>query len=183
MSELAHFEEKLAALRGEFDRSFALPLTSDAVRSDEYLILGIGATSYGVRLSDVGGIFSGRTITPLPSRHPEYLGLVGLRGVVHSVFDLGWLLGHGRTEHARWFLTCMTRRELALAFGDLHSLAQVPESDVVSGTFESESGSPAVRIDGVRWNGRVHPIVRIAPLIETLRSRILSSSPTSEESR
>jgi chemotaxis signal transduction protein len=174
MTELSHLESTLAQLREDFDGGFALPIARASTTHHEYVLIHIASTRYAVQLSDVAGLFVGRPITRLPSDQPDYLGLVGVRGSLFSVFDLASILGHPATTKPHWLMACSARRDVAFAFDALGELSRVAVTDVVSGTAGAEA---------VRANGFLHDVIRLGPLVDSLRARILSSSPTSGGAR
>jgi chemotaxis signal transduction protein len=169
MTELSHLESTVAQLREEFDGGFALPIDRGSTRHQEYVLIHIASTRYAIALSDVAGLFVGRAITRVPSDQPEYLGLVDVRGSLFSVFDLASILGHPATTKPHWLMACSARPDVAFAFDALGGHSRVDPTDVVS----RSAGAQAVRA-----NGFLYDVIRLGPLVDSLRARILSSSPT-----
>lgn len=158
-------EISAAALREEFDGSFALPLATSTPDSHDLLAIRIAGRPYALRAQDLGGIALGRRVTPLPSPDPALAGLVGVRGTVVAVFDLGVLLGlRGSAAAGRWVALAGRDARLAFAFDELEgheriaaaALRAVGEDrpDFVTHLLE--------RADGLR------PIASVASLVEFL---------------
>ena len=108
--------QDLARLRGDFDRSFqAAPVQAPSL--EDFLLLRVGGAPFAVRMSEVGGIYADRAVTPLPGSPPYLTGVAGLRGSVLPVYDLGVLLGYPAPEAPhRWFLVVRRKEPLGVAF-------------------------------------------------------------------
>ena len=90
-------QERLLELRQSFDRAFSEPqLEQRADATIELLVIRVGRDPYAVRLAEIAALEADRSITSVPSDHPELLGVAGVRGVLVAVFDLAALLGAPR---------------------------------------------------------------------------------------
>jgi purine-binding chemotaxis protein CheW len=108
------------ALRAEFDGSFALPLATNTPDSHDLLAIRIAGRPYALRALELGGVTLGRRVTPLPSPDPALAGLVGVRGTLVGLFDLGVLLGlRGSAVAGRWVALAGNDAGLAFAFDEL----------------------------------------------------------------
>ena len=119
-----------AALREEFDRSFAA-LPAEPVPSEELLAIRVGSSSYAVRLRDVSELVAGHPVSRLASTTPSLLGLASLRGGVVPVFSLASLLGAAAglplpATTPRWLLLCSGQEPFALAFDGFDGYLRLP---------------------------------------------------------
>src|SRR4051794_7961634 len=91
----------VAALRDAFDRSFAAAPAPNASFAD-FLSVPIGPARWAIRMTDVAGLFAGRSITALPSAAAAVVGLAAIAGGIRPVFDLALLLGAPAAHAPRW---------------------------------------------------------------------------------
>ena len=105
-------------LRRAFDLTFAAP---PAVRAsaEAVLALGIGGDTYALRLSEIGGVFGDRPVTPLPGRVPAFLGIAAIRGALVPVYSLAALLARPAEAAPRWLVLAGSRGKVGLAFDRL----------------------------------------------------------------
>lgn len=158
---------RLLELRQSFDRSFAEPLAEDGAEATlDLLAIRVGRDPYALRLGEVAALEADRTITPVPSEHPELLGIAGVRGGVVAVFDLGALLGAPRSEGLRW-LVLAKGAPLAFAFSAFDGqLAVRPEA------LARADASRAGRVREVVQGGELsRPLVDLPALIAALEQR------------
>ena len=125
-SELA---QRAAAMRAEFDASFAEAPGVDEIATQDVLGLRIGDEERGIRLAEVAGITAHPPITPLPSRHPAMIGIVSNRGSVAAAWDLGLLLGDA-PQSPRWVVVPATEPGVAVVFGDFTGFDRVPVTEL-----------------------------------------------------
>jgi hypothetical protein len=83
-----------AALRREFDQSFAQPPATELARVENFLAVRIGGDAYAMRVAEIAGLYADKRIVPLPSPLPSLLGTVGFRGQIAPVYDLAMLFGY-----------------------------------------------------------------------------------------
>jgi purine-binding chemotaxis protein CheW len=142
-------------LRRDFDGSFALPPRDTATDGIDLLAIRVGERALAFRLSEIAAIATGRRLTETPSSNPELLGLVGVRGALVAVLDLGAMLGEQtRSEAPRWVALCQGDDQLALGFDTLEGHLRVPPSaleavegerlGLVAHVVRSESGPRSV---------------------------------------
>lgn len=158
-----------AELRQSFDRSFAVPSTTEIVELEDLLAIGVGNEPFAVRLVDVAGVFADKRITSLPSPVPELVGLAGFRGSVVPVYDLSALLGYPRREATRWLLLVTTPAgPIALAFDRFDGHVRVSPDAIASGAAGERSGH--VR-EVARAEGGARPIVHVKSVVEAIARR------------
>ncbi|GAA3341458.1 hypothetical protein GCM10020358_32870 [Amorphoplanes nipponensis] len=132
--------DRLAALRDDFDRSFAEPARQHDAEHAELLAIRAGGRPYALRLAQARGVHSDRPVTPLPGPQPALLGVAGFTGAIVPVYDLAALLGHPLPERPRWLVLALGVPPLALAFHELDGHVRVAASLIVE-----EAGARAGR--------------------------------------
>src|SRR5204863_3892405 len=95
-------EQKLSALRQNFDQSFARAAGGAQPSQLDFLAIVVAGDAYAIRLSEVQSLHADRKLVAAPSVLPELLGVCGFRGVLMPVYDLARLLGYGPGQAARW---------------------------------------------------------------------------------
>jgi purine-binding chemotaxis protein CheW len=136
--------ERLAALRNDFDRSFAEPARQQDVEYAELLAIHAGGRPYALRLSQASGVHCDRPVTPLPGPQAALLGVAGFSGAIVPVYDLAALLGHPVPERPRWLVLAGGTPPLALAFHELDGHVRVPISIIV-GEPDGNTGRDVLR--------------------------------------
>ena len=160
-------ENRLIELRQSFDRAFAEPQLEESVEAThELLAIRVGRDPYAVRLSEVGALEADRTITAVPSDHPELIGVAGVRGALVAVFDLARLLGAPEPESSRW-LVLAKGAPLAFAFSAFDGQLSV-RPDAIIAADPSHGGR--VR-EVARGGGLSLPVVDLGALIAALEGR------------
>jgi len=104
---------------------------------------------FGVPLGTVSEILTPRPFTRLPGTGPEVCGLVGIRGRVVTVLDLGVVLGlrgAGSLPDHRLLLLELGARRLAAAVDEVSSITAAapepgPDGDASLGTAQAEDGA------------------------------------------
>jgi chemotaxis signal transduction protein len=163
----ARINDRAAELREAFDRSFAQVASSEAGAVENLLAIRVGADPYALRLSELSGLFADKKITWLPSPVSELRGIAGLRGAVHSVYDLGMLLGAPRAVAPRWIVVPSAAR-IGLAFEGFDGYLSVRGAAIV----------PEARTETREWHVReilrtevARPIVHLASILEAIGRR------------
>jgi chemotaxis signal transduction protein len=157
---------RLIDLRQSFDRAFVQPVAERAAETLEVLDIRVGRERFALRLSQIAALEADRTITAVPSDHPELLGIAGVRGAVVAVFDLAALLDLPRPESLRW-LVLAKAAPLALAFSDFDG--QRTLSPEVLARAEAD---PTGRVrDLIRQDGAAIPLIDVPALIADLEKR------------
>ncbi|MGI5242552.1 chemotaxis protein CheW [Dactylosporangium sp. CA-139066] len=132
-------QARLAALRTDFDRSFADPPRAEVAGHDDLLAIRAGGVRYALRLPQAAGLFPDRPVTRLPGPLPALLGVAGFRGAIVPVYDLAAVLGTRGTAAgssasgtvARWLVLAAGNPPVALAFEALDGHLRVPRDGLV----------------------------------------------------
>jgi chemotaxis signal transduction protein len=166
-------QTRLLELRQSFDRAFTEPIAlDDADATIELLAIRVGRDPFALRLSEIAALEADRTITPVPSDHPELLGIAGVRGGVVAVFDLGALLGAPRSEGLRW-LVLAKGAPLAFAFSAFDGQLVVRRE-----ALASAEPTRAARVREVAHGGGLSlPVIDVPALIAGLDQRPRVSAP------
>lgn len=174
MATRESLQARLLELRQSFDRAFVEPaMEANAAATLDLLAIRVGRDPYGLRLSEIAALEADRTITAVPSEHPELLGIAGVRGGVVAVFDLASLLGAPRPDVLRW-LVLVKGTPLALAFSGFDGQLSVP-ADALAAAEPGASG----RVRQVaRGRGSTLPVIDVPALIAPLDQRVPRRSPT-----
>lgn len=162
-------DDRLAALRDEFDRSFVEAPPDAAASVEDFLDIRAGTASYALRIGEVSGVLAAVTITPVPTGVPELLGVADVRGAILPVYDLRALLGHPAEATPRW-LALAAAAPVALAFDVLEAHVRV-RPDAVARQGRGEASGRHVR-EVVVIDGRARPIVAVASVLEAITRRV-----------
>jgi purine-binding chemotaxis protein CheW len=136
--------ERLAELRGDFDRSFTEPARRYDREHVELLAVRAGDRPYALRLSQSAGLYPDRPVTPLPGPVGALLGVAGFGGGTVPVYDLAALLGHPAPDRPRWLVLATGAPPLAFAFHHLDGHLRVPADTIVV-----EAGAAAGSLRGM----------------------------------
>ena len=144
----SQLERLVRELSVAFDESFARPHAEPAPEQIDVLEIRVAGAPYGLRLPEVLAVHADRRLVSAPSRRSDLLGLVGLRGEVAPVYDLGKLLGHGNVRDLpRWISLVKASAPFAVAFEQFVRHRRVAKSAItrassqmIAGSVEGESG-------------------------------------------
>lgn len=159
------FSDLAVALREEFDRSFTRPPSGSAAALEDLLAVGVGGDEYVLRLKDLSGLFTGKTVTWLPSPAVALLGIAGFRGTVLPVYDLGMLLGKPKASEPRW-LAVAAAAPVALAFEAFHGFLR-ERSDAIVSEARQDSGR---HVREILQGEFARPIVDLPSVLELLEN-------------
>jgi chemotaxis signal transduction protein len=166
-------------LRDDFDASFRAPLhDSAAIRHRDLLAIRVADAAYALQLTEVTGLHGAAKITRVPSAVPEFLGLLGVRGLLVPVYDLALLLGYHEPQALRWVAQVRAEHPVGLAFPVLDGHFRVPVS-APSASAEASGGH--VR-EAVRLGPALHSIVDVSAVLSGL-SRGTTANATKERDR
>ncbi|MCU1383166.1 MAG: putative chemotaxis signal transduction protein CheW [Acidobacteria bacterium] len=160
------FNDLAVALRREFDQSFTRAPSGAAAALVDLLAVGLGGDEYVLRLTDVSGLFTNKTVTWLPSAVAALLGIAGFRGTVLPVYDLGMLLGKPKTAAPRW-LAVAAAAPVAFAFEAFHGFLRERPEAIVS---EAREGSGR-HIREMLLHEVTRPIVDLPSVLDVLVNR------------
>jgi purine-binding chemotaxis protein CheW len=147
-----------AALRAELERSFAAPLSTSVSQGEAILVVRVREHRHALRVVELAGLYHDLLVVDVPGPEPSFLGLVGLRGALVPVYDLGALLGHApAAEPPAWLVIARGATPVALAFDGLeaHTSAR-PEGDVARAAAGVWPLLPVPRLLG-ELSRRLHP--------------------------
>jgi chemotaxis signal transduction protein len=146
------------ALRRRFDQSFACAAGSSPERVEDLLAIRVGGDPHVLRLSQIAGLSAGLKIAPVPSPVGSLLGIVGVRGMMAPIYDLGMLLGYSPAADPRWTVLVRAPQTVGFAFETFESHLQVLTSSVTGET--------------VRAAGALRPIVDMSSVVAMLKGQI-----------
>jgi len=160
----------LAELRHAFDFAFAAPPAPWVEHLEDLLMVGVGGSPYAIRVSAISGLFADRRITPVPGPIPELLGVAGFRGSIVAVYDLGALLGHGRSSQPRWLVLDSGSPTMGLAFDTIDGHLRTPFASIAlapstGGAHGAMSHEVVETAEGVR------PVVGISAVRAAVEER------------
>ncbi len=178
MTTSESIERKLAALRQDFDRSFARAGGGAQQAELDFLAIRVAGDPFAIRLSEVQGLHADRKLVLAPSLLPELLGVSGFRSVLTPVYDLAQLLGYGAGLPARWLVVARGAAPIAFAFGDFDSHLRV-SLEWVSAP-ETASGHGAAIGGAVRHAEITRPLLHLPSLVEAIAQRIKAFGPSQE---
>jgi len=163
----ASLAERAAALRQEFDQSFALPPRVETAATEDFLAVRIGAEACALRLGEVSGLYADRKITPVPGGGPAQLGIAGFRGTILPVYSLQALLGRASAERPRW-LVVAAGAPVALGFEAFQGHLRIARDAVL--TQQSAERRFHAR-HYIRAQSLVRPVIDLASVLDALDFR------------
>ena len=178
MTNSTSIEQKLFALRRDFDLSFAREAGNAQPAQLDFLAIRVAGDPYAMRLSEVQSLHADRKLVTAPSLLPELLGLSGFRSVLTPVYDLAQLLGYGPRPTARWLAVAQNAAPIAFAFGDFDSHLRVPSAWL--SVPETENGNFAALGGAVQNAGTTLPLLHLPSLVEAIARRIKALGPSQE---
>ncbi len=165
-------EERVLALRREFDRSFSEPPRTLRNPGEAFLLIRVGGEPYALRLEEIAALGVRRPVVPLAGARPDLLGLVGHRGTLVALFSLSRLLGYPSLGTVpRWFAVLKAGAGIGLGFDAYEGCVKGAPGDLVS------AGDPAGRSllgTALRHQGKLRPLVDTAAIEHALNG----STPT-----
>jgi purine-binding chemotaxis protein CheW len=161
-------DDRAAALREAFDRSFAAPAAAAATADTGLLGIMVGSDRYVIKLDEVSSLSADNKITHLPSQVPELIGIAGLRGVTLPAYDLAMMLGYARRAGPRW-LVVTAAGNLGLAFDDFEGYARaLPGSILPAQTDRAVYGCHVREV----WQAEaVRPVIHLGSILETISNQ------------
>jgi chemotaxis signal transduction protein len=157
-----------ATLRRAFDAGFAAPLSSQSERHEDFLAIRVGAGHFAIRLAQIAGLHADLRIVPLPSPAPQLLGIVGIRGTMAPIYDLGAFLGYPPASGPRWSVLVRVPHTVGFAFDGFDSHLKVPAASLAQGDAADESGAQHLR-GALRVAATLLPIIDLNSILPTLK--------------
>ena len=162
-----------AALRRSFDDSFAAPATSTNESQESMLAIRVGADPYALLLSEIMGLHSDVRIIAVPSRVPQFKGIVGLRGMMAPVYDLAALMHYPPAPSTRWMVLAGGARPVGFAFESFEAHLRVPAASVQNGGGGDAGGAIRQYTRGsVRAAGALRAIIRMDAVMKLVEENI-----------
>jgi len=159
-----------AALRRSFDEGFAAPAISMNENQEGMLAIRVGADPYALLLSDIMGLYSDVRIIAVPSRVPQFKGIVGLRGIMVPVYDLAALMHYPPAPSTRWMVLAGGARPVGFAFESFEAHLRVPAASAQNGG-DAGGGDGATRQytrGSVRAAGVLRAIIRMDAVMKLM---------------
>lgn len=133
--------DRLAALRREFDESFARAAATTHGQSERLVAVRLGGDRFALRVGEIASVHPITAITRLPGAPRGQLGIVNVRGQLAAVYDGATLLGYTSAGEAhRWCALCADDRGLGLAIGAVEGYLRVDRASLRPITTEDGSG-------------------------------------------
>ena len=163
-----------AALRRSFDDSFAAPATPMTESREGMLAIRVGADPYALLLSDIMGLYSDVRIIAVPSRMPQFKGIVGLRGTMAPVYDLAALMRYPPAASTRWMILAGGTRPVGFAFEGFEAHLQVPAASAQNGGDAGGAGGATRQYTrgSVRAAGALRAIIRMDAVMKLIGENI-----------
>jgi purine-binding chemotaxis protein CheW len=158
-----------AELRRAFDEAFAEAAATDTVLTEDVLDVKVGGAPYALRISELAGLVADAPLTPIASPVPEWLGVVGLRGTVVPVYDLGALLGQGTATAPRWLAIASGKSPVGVAFELLERHRRVPAGDIVTDAGPDLAARHVQQL--LRENTGLRPVISVPSIVEWVAHR------------
>jgi purine-binding chemotaxis protein CheW len=171
---------RAAALREQFDRSFAQPQHMDLTPREDFLCIRLGSAPYALRLSEIAGLFADKKITKVPGRQPVLFGIAGFRGAIVPVYSLPTYFGFPIAPTPRW-VAISSAAPIAWAFEEFDGHQRCPRTAIAArGTAQSpDRGDGDFVKEYICADDTVRPIVDIRSIIDG----ILRHAPTRNASQ
>jgi purine-binding chemotaxis protein CheW len=157
--------DRVAELRDSFDRAFAEPATSAVAERLDLIVVQVGDERFAMRVADIAGLHADVAVTPCPGPLRELVGIVGFRGAVLPLYDLGLLLGVPGAA-GRW-LVLTADNEAALSFTAFGGHLRVPPDAVAVRQDKAARHVGEV----VRSNDGSLPLIDLSSVLATIRTR------------
>jgi chemotaxis signal transduction protein len=170
MSAASRITDRAAALRRDFDRSFAVaPMGADAAKLD-LLAICLGTRRFALRLSDIAGLFVDKKVIEVPGAIATLVGIAGFRGAIAPVYDLQRMLGLTTRDApgacARW-LVIAAAAPVAFAFDAFDGQLRVTPAAIKADTGQEAQGFTA---SFVETEGVLRPIIELSEVLNAIKA-------------
>ena len=171
-------QSSAAELGRIFDESFVREAVSSYARYERFLLIRAGEEPFAVRTLDIAELLAGRRVIRVPSRMPETLGILAVRGVVIPVFELARLLGRSASGRRQsWVMVINRESPIALAFDKFDGQVEVPQSAV----YDDDRPDPQTYVQQiVKIGAAVRAIVDVGSMVRAISKRGESEEPDGE---
>jgi purine-binding chemotaxis protein CheW len=155
-----------ASLRAAFDASFARSESAGRAESEDYLLIRIGGDRFALPLASVAALLADRKIAPVPSPTPGLLGIIGLRGAIAPVHDLGRALGFPPAAAPRWLFLARAADPIAFAFDQFEAHVRI-----LAGSLAEDGGDAHARPHlrgSLSTSTGVYPVIHLQSLLQAI---------------
>jgi chemotaxis signal transduction protein len=166
-------DQKVAALRQAFDRSFAEAADGGSVAHLDFLAIKVAGDPYALSLTEVASLHVDRKLVAIPSLLPELSGMAGFRGALTPVYDLAALLRYPGQPAAKWLVLVQHPSPIAFAFESFDAHLRVPPDRV-------SAAEPGAALGAVRSGAATLPLLHLPSLVEGIAQRIQALGPSQE---
>jgi chemotaxis signal transduction protein len=138
------------------------------------LAIRVGADPYALLLSEIMGLYSDVRIIAVPSRVPQFKGIVGLRGTMTPVYDLAALMHYPPAASARWMVLAGGARPVGFAFESFEAHLQVSAASAQNGGDAGGEGGATRQCTrgSVRAAGALRAIIRMDAVMKLMGENI-----------
>jgi chemotaxis signal transduction protein len=157
---------RAAALKRDFDQSFALPPATDTAAKVDLLAIRLGSKTFAIRLAEIAGLFADKKITRVPGAGTAMLGIAGFRGSIVPVYDLQCLLGEPAGKTARWLVIALAA-PVAFAFDGFEGQLRVAPEAIKPQDTQARQG---LTNDLVHTDGVLRPIIRLPSVLDAIKT-------------
>jgi chemotaxis signal transduction protein len=168
--ERTRWRTDVAAMRQEFDRTFAVPESSAVGACDDFLAIRVCGHPFALRVLDLTRIETHRKVVALPESNPWLLGLASSQGKIVPVYSLALVLDLPVSSAGKsWLAICGREVQLGLAFDSLEGYFRIPRAEVLGAPETVEHRSHAqqtVRAAGTLWS-----VVSLTSVLAAIRER------------
>ncbi|MBI2393390.1 MAG: chemotaxis protein CheW [Deltaproteobacteria bacterium] len=153
--------DRLAALRREFDESFARAAAAAAGDSERLVAVRLGGDRFALRVAEIASVHPITAITRLPGAPRGQLGIVNVRGQLAAVYDAATLLGYTSAgEPHRWCALCAEDRGMGLAIGAVEGYLRVERASLRAIAAEDETNR--LLTHAFEHEGRVYRVLDVS---------------------
>jgi chemotaxis signal transduction protein len=174
---LAPIGTRAAALRRDFDLSFARASTCDATGRIDLIAIRLADDAYAIRLADVVGLSADKRVTALPGPVRSLLGVAGFRGAVVPVHDLRALLGYADRALPRWMVLAAGGAPVGLAFDRFEGLLRVSPD-----AFAEQPGACAPHVRTIVQTGAcARQVLDVRSIVASITETVRSAGPRKDD--
>lgn len=153
------------SLRRQFDSTFARATSVETPPTVDLLSIRVGDRRYAIDVTEISGLVTVKTLTPLPGSTTVLLGITGFRGSIIPVYDLAALLGHEKGETFRWLVVTAGITTTGLAFDGFEGHLRVEQALVAA---ESPKTPGAATRQVLHRGDETVPIIGIKAVVEKI---------------
>jgi len=162
--------QSAARLREAFDASFAVPFSPADDGTLDLLLARVASEIVAIPARETAGIRRCPPLTLLPSGNPALCGIAGVRGTLVAVYSLASLANLGPAPSSGgWIVACAGDPSAALLFEALVGHARVGNHAIKAPSTTTGEHGRAVTGEVVQIEGVTRSLLRVPPLLETLR--------------